>query len=114
MDAKYPDLDLDGDMQALSSTDIEALSPADAEVLYSYDRDASPASALGLGDLVTKAEAEFNNKETEKIVREYEVLDERGEKVVQRRRAGRGKRASESPEVGAERTAEVDGDWEAI
>jgi hypothetical protein len=68
MDAKY--CDFDGDVQALSFVDIEALSPADAEVLYSYDRDASPASALGLGDLVAKAELEFNNKETEKIVKE--------------------------------------------
>jgi hypothetical protein len=55
----------------------------DEDVLYSFDREASPREELGLGGLVERAERAWEREQTEKIVRgEYEVLDGEGEKVV--------------------------------
>lgn len=58
----------------------------DADILYSFDKKASPSDKVGLGGLIEKAEQRFKEKETVKLVRnEYEVLDGEGEKEVLRK-----------------------------
>lgn len=99
-----PALDFDYGIGASAPTS------GDEGVLYSFDREASPASSLGLGGLVEKAEQHFRARETERIVRgEYEVLDGEGETVRAKRKGRKG-----SPKVRVVEGADVDGDWEAL
>lgn len=101
-------------MPALDFDAASTPTTGDEELLYSFDKEASPSSSLGLDGLVNKAEEHFRSRETEKIVRrEYEILNAEGEAVTGRRR-GRGGSGKGSPEIGVVKVVDVDGDWEAI
>lgn len=64
---------------------------ADVDVLYSFDKKASPSEKVGLGGLIERAEERWREKETVRLVRcEYEVLDGEGEGVVVGKRGRKG------------------------
>jgi hypothetical protein len=66
-----------------------------------------------LGSLVEKAEKDWNNRETDKIVRnEYEILDSSGE--VTWTSKGKGKRGSPQQHAKVVLAQDDDEDWEAI
>jgi hypothetical protein len=101
-----------------SLTDLLPLTPAgstasnDSGVLYSYDSPTTPDKVVGLNSLVEKAEMEWQNRETDKIVRdEYAVLDGSGEVKVMTK--GKGKKGSprQRPQVVVR---DEDDDWETI
>jgi len=80
------------DLLPSTATNIPILTtPRDeADILYSFDKKASPSDSIGLGGLVEKAEQRFREKETVKLIKEeYEVLDEDGEGVVLREKSGK-------------------------
>lgn len=85
----------------------------EAGILYSFDAKSSPRNGIGLDALVEKAEREWSNRETVKLVRnEYEMLDERGEVTVIRE-GKKGKKGSpkQRPQLVV---AEDEDDWERI
>jgi hypothetical protein len=90
----------------------------DEDIVYSFDAKASPASSLGLDNLVDAAEKHFKTRELEKIVKdEYEVLDEAGEPLQGRKLKKAGsKLAGEPVPVSSVKIVDedIDGDWETI
>ena len=104
-----------------SNTEID-LSPRGSETLgnldeiyYSFDSDASPASSLGLGNLVEQAVTVAKAKEVERLVKdEYEVLDSEGEKVkVSKKHKKKGGKPVLNMDTD-DHFEDVDGDWETI
>lgn len=86
-----------------------------AEIYYSFDSDASPASSLGLDNLVEQAVTLAKVKEVERLVKdEYEVLNSEGEKVKvsKKHKKKRGKPALNMDTD--DHFEDVDGDWETI
>lgn len=80
----------------------------DAGVMYSYDEKTSPRKVVGLDSLVEKAEKDFNNRETAKLVKaEYEILDVEGE-IVKKGKKGSPKHTAQVVMV------QEDEDWECI
>lgn len=81
-------------------------------MLYSFDAPSTPSKVVGLNSLVEKAEMEWQNRETDKIVRdEYEILDESGEVKV----AAKSKGKKGSPRQRAKLLVVQDeDDWETI
>lgn len=70
-----------------------SINTLDADILYSFDNKGPSPTAKGtkveLGSLIEQAEQKWIAEQTEKIIRgEYEVLDERGEKTVLRKKRG--------------------------
>jgi hypothetical protein len=87
--------------------------PPDADILYSFDAPTAPREAVGLDNLVEKAEKEFMSREIDRIVRnEYEILDESGE--VKTMTKGKGKKGSPRQQAKAVETEEDEDDWEEI
>lgn len=70
------------------------MNAGDEGVLYSFDRLDTPNNRVDLGGLVDLAEQKWVNDQTEKIVQgEYEVLDVKGETVLQRQRGRKSPRS---------------------
>lgn len=85
------------------------------EVYYSFDADASPASSLGLDNLVDKAVTEHTARAVDKLVKdEYEVLDSEGERITSNKKHKK-KGGKPALNMDADNNFEdVDGDWETI
>lgn len=78
--------------------DVDAPGEGVDGVMYSFDREASPAGEVELDGLVDRAEVRFVERETERIVKEeYEVLDGEGE--VRRKTRGRSEGGREAAEM---------------
>jgi hypothetical protein len=102
-----------------SLTDLLPASPLrsrngslDTTIYYNYDAPSAPRKAVGLDQLVERAEREFVSRETDKIVRdEYEILDESGEVKTFTKKGKKG-----SPRQRAEIVVreEEEDDWEQI
>lgn len=74
----------DGPLAGLSDTsgdesakDADAATVPDAEVMYSFDAKRGPTHGSDiLGAAVSQAVERFENKQTEKLVQEYDVIDD--------------------------------------
>lgn len=78
------------DLAPLSSTLGES---ADSDILYSFEKQRLSPNAGGrevaLDELVDRAEANWENGKTDRMVKEYEVLDKDGGKVQLSARKGK-------------------------
>jgi hypothetical protein len=95
-----------------SSTSLRPRNPSiDAGVQYSFDAAASPRKSVMFGSLVEKAEKEWNSRETDKIVQEYEILDSSGENTWVSKGKKKGGNSQQFVQVLA---PDGDDDWETI
>lgn len=109
LEARDSDTEID-----LSPRGSETLGNLD-EIYYSFDADASPASSLGLDNLVEQAVTVAKAKEVERLVKdEYEVLDSEGEKIkVSKKHKKKGGKPALNMNTD-DYFEDVDGDWETI
>ena len=77
----------------LATSSSNLTESVDSDILYSFEKQVkSPNSKgreVGLDELVDKAEEEWESGKIDRMVKEYEVLDRRGEKVWLRTRKGK-------------------------
>lgn len=90
---------------------------ADSDILYSFEKQRSSPNADGrevaLDELVDRAEEKWENGKTDRMVKEYEVLNNDGGKVQLSAKKGKS-RGSQSQSQGESEVAIEDEDFEVI
>jgi hypothetical protein len=91
---------------------------ADKDILYSFEKQRSSPNANGkevaLDTLVDKAEEKWESEKTDRMVKEYEVLDRKGEKVRMSAKKGKERESHSQSQEESKGSGIEDEDFEVI